>query len=208
MARSKGPIPEGFHTVTPYLVVTGVARLLEFLKEAFDGEETIRAADKDGVINHAAVRIGDSMVEMGEAGGQWKAMPAGLSLYVKNSDETYRRAIQAGAESLYEPQDMEYGDREGGVTDPSGNQWYIATHKAGDHFLPEGLRSVTTGMSVTGAPKFLEFLVNAFSAEIVFKKDASNGAVGHAKVRIGDSITECSEAHGKWGPRPVTLHLY
>ncbi len=137
MARSKGPIPEGFHTVTPYLVVTGVARLIEFLKQAFDGEETIRAADKDGVINHAAVRIGDSMVEMGEASSQWKAMPAGLHLYVKNSDETYRRAIQAGAESLYEPQDMEYGDREGGVTDPSGNQWYVATHKAGDHFLPE-----------------------------------------------------------------------
>lgn len=208
MARSKGPIPEGFHTVTPYLVVTGVARLIEFLKQAFDGEETIRAADKDGVINHAAVRIGDSMVELGEASSQWKAMPAGLHLYVKNSDESYRRAIQAGAESLYEPQDMEYGDREGGVTDPSGNQWYTATHKAGDRFLPEGLRSVTIGMSVTGAPKFLEFLVNAFAAEIVFKKDASNGAVGHARVRIGDSITECSEAHGKWGPRPVTLHLY
>jgi PhnB protein len=207
MALSKGPVPEGFHTVTPYLVVAGVGRLIEFLKEAFEAEETIRAADKDGVINHAAVRIGDSMVEMGEASGEWKAMPAGLHLYVENADETYRRAMQAGAVSLYEPQDMDYGDRESGVTDPSGNSWYIATHKAGSQFVPAGLRRVTAGMSVKGAAEFLEFVVKAFAAEIVFKM-AAGGSVGHAKVRIGDSIIECSEAHGEWGPRPVTLHLY
>jgi PhnB protein len=207
MALSKGPVPEGFHTVTPYLVVAGVGRLIEFLKGAFEAEETIRAADKDGVINHAAVRIGDSMVEMGEASGEWKAMPAGLHLYVENADETYRRAMQAGAVSLYEPQDMDYGDRESGVTDPSGNSWYIATHKAGSQFVPAGLRRVTAGMSVKGAAEFLEFVVKAFAAEIVFKM-AAGGSVGHAKVRIGDSIIECSEAHGEWGPRPVTLHLY
>jgi uncharacterized glyoxalase superfamily protein PhnB len=89
MAKSKGPVPEGFHTVTPYLVVPGVARLIEFLTQAFDAEETIRAARHDGSISHAGVRIGDSMVEMGEACGEWKAMPAGLHLYVENSDETY-----------------------------------------------------------------------------------------------------------------------
>jgi PhnB protein len=208
MARSKGPVPEGFYTVTPYLVVPGVARLIEFLKQAFDAEETIRAAGKDGAINHVAVRIGDSMVEMGEAGGEWKAMPAGFHLYVKDSDEVYRRAIAAGAQSLYEPRDMDYGDHEGGVTDPSGNQWHLATHKAGGHLAPEGLRSVTAGMSVKGAAEFLEFLVKAFAADIVFKMEAAGGTVGHAKVRIGDSIIECSEAHGQWGPRPVTLHLY
>jgi PhnB protein len=208
MALSKGPIPVGFRTLTPYLVVPGVARLIEFLKQAFDAEETIRAARNDGLISHAAVRILDSMVEMGEACGEWKAMPAGLHLYVKNSDETYQRAIAAGAESLYGPQDMDYGDREGGVTDPSGNQWYIATHKAGGHFVPEGLRSVTAGISLRDAAKFLEFLAKAFAAQIVFRKEAPGGAVGHAKVHIGDSLIECSEAHGKWGPRPVALHLY
>jgi PhnB protein len=188
--------------------VPEVARLIEFLKQAFDAEETIRAARNDGLISHAGVRIGDSMVEMSEACGEWKAMPAGLHLYVKNSDQTYQRAIAAGAESLYEPQDMEYGDREGGVTDPTGNQWYIATHKAGVHFAPEGLRSVTAGISVRDAAKFLDFLAKAFAAQIVFQNEAPGGAVGHAKARIGDSLMECSEAHGKWGPRPVALHLY
>jgi PhnB protein len=208
MAKSKGPIPEGFHTVTPYLVVPGVARLIKFLKQAFDAEETIRAAREDGSISHAAVRIGDSMVEMGEASGDWKAMPAGLHLYVKNADEVYQRALKAGATSLYEPRDMDYGDLEGGVMDPSGNQWYIATHKAGQRFAPEGLHSVTPGLSVKGAAEFLAFLAKAFAAQIVVKKEDTNGTVGHAKVRIGDSVIECSEAHGEWGPRPVTLHLY
>ena len=208
MAKSKGPIPEGFHAVTPYLVVPGVARLIDFLKETFDAEETIRAARQDGSISHAGVRIGDSMVEMGEATGDWKAMPAGLHLYVKNADEIYHQAVKAGATPLYGPQDMDYGDREGGITDPSGNQWYIATHQAGPHFTPEGLRSVTPGISVKGAAEFLTFLVKAFAAQIVFKKEAANRAVGHAKVRIQDSVIECSEAHGAWGPRPVTLHLY
>jgi PhnB protein len=128
MTRSKSPIPKGFHSVTPYLVVPGVARLIDFFKEAFGAEETIRVARQDGSISHAAVRIDDSMVEMGEASGEWRAMVAGLHLYVKDADETYARAIKAGGVSLYEPQDMDYGDREGGVTDPSGNQWYIATH--------------------------------------------------------------------------------
>jgi PhnB protein len=208
MAKSKGPIPEGFHTVTPYLVVPGVARLINFLKQAFDAEETIRAAREDGSISHAAVRIGDSMVEMGEASGDWKAMPAGLHLYVKNADEVYQRAVKAGATSLYEPRDMDYGDREGGVMDPSENQRYIATHKAGRHFAPEGLRSVTPGLGVKGAAEFLAFLAKAFAAQIVFKTEDTNGTVGHAKVRIGDSVIECSEAHGEWGPRTVTLHLY
>ena len=67
MAKSKGPIPEGFHTVTPYLVMPGIAGLMEFLKQAFDAQELERMARPDGSIAHAAMRIGDSMVEMGEA---------------------------------------------------------------------------------------------------------------------------------------------
>jgi PhnB protein len=207
MAKSKGPIPEGFHTVTPYLVMPGIAGLMEFLKQAFDAQEQERMARPDGSIAHAAMRIGDSMVEMGEA-PEGRAMPAALHLYVKNSDETYQRALQAGATSLYEPRDMDYGDHEGGVTDPRGNQWYIASHTVGQHFAPEGLRSVTPGFSVKGAAEFLTFLAKAFAAQIVFKKETPNGTVGYAKVRIGDSIIECSEARGEGGPRPATLHLY
>jgi PhnB protein len=208
MTKSKGYIPPGFRTVTPYLVVPGVARLIDFLKEAFDAEEIVRAAREDGSIAHAGARIGDSMVEMGEATGNWRPMPAGLHLYVKDADATYARAIKAGGVSLYDPKDMDYGDHEGGVADPSGNHWYIATHTAGKHFVPNGLATVTAGFSVKGAADFLAFVVKALGAEIVVKHEGPNGAVGHAKVRIGDSVMECSEAHGQWGPRPVAMHLY
>jgi len=207
MAKSKGPIPEGFHTVTPYLVMPGIAGLMEFLKQAFDAQELERMARQDGSIAHAAMRIRDSMVEMGEA-PEGRSMPAALHLYVNNADETYQRALKAGAMSLYEPRDMDYGDRESGVSDPRGNQWYIATHKAGQHFAPEGLRSVTPGFSVKGAAEFVTFLAKAFAAQIVFRKEAPNGTVGYAKVRIGDSIVECSEAHGEWSSRPTAMHLY
>lgn len=122
-------IPEGFHTVTPYLVVPGVARLIDFLRDAFGAEELGRYAGADGRIMHAVVRIGDAMVEMGEPSEQWAPMPCALHLYVEDADAVYARAIQAGGVSLYEPDDKPYGDREGGVRDPSGNSWYIATRR-------------------------------------------------------------------------------
>lgn len=122
-------IPEGFHTVTPYLVVPGVARLLDFLREAFGAEELGRYAGPDGRIMHALVKIGDAMVEMGEPSGDWAPMPCSLHLYVEDADAVYARAIQAGATSLYEPDVKAYGDREAGVRDPSGNFWYIATRQ-------------------------------------------------------------------------------
>jgi PhnB protein len=122
------PIPEGFHTVTPYLVVQGVPKLLDFLKQAFDAHEIMRMPRPDGIIMHAEVRIGDSPVMMGEAVGEHKPRPSCLYLYVENADATYKRALQAGATSTMEPADQFYGDRHAGVVDPVGNQWWIATH--------------------------------------------------------------------------------
>jgi uncharacterized glyoxalase superfamily protein PhnB len=122
------PIPEGHHTVTPYLVVQDAAQLIEFMKQAFLAEEILRMAQPDGVIGHAEVRIGDSRVMLGEARGEYKPMPAMLHLYVEDADAVYRRALQAGATSLREPVDEFYGDRIGGVKDRFGNQWWIATH--------------------------------------------------------------------------------
>jgi PhnB protein len=124
------PIPDGFHTVTPYLVVHGVATLLDFLKQAFEAQELLSPMLRsDGTIGHAEVKIGDSVIMMGEPMGDMPLMPGSLYLYVKDTDAVYQRALQAGATSLMEPADQFYGDRSAGVKDPVGNQWWIATHK-------------------------------------------------------------------------------
>jgi uncharacterized glyoxalase superfamily protein PhnB len=121
-------IPEGYHTVTPHLIVQGAPKLLDFLKQAFDAKEKYSLTGPDGAIMHAEVKIGDSMVMIGEAMGEWKAMPASIALYTDNADALYKRALEAGATSIREPADQFYGDRSGGVKDPAGNHWWIATH--------------------------------------------------------------------------------
>ena len=122
------PIPNGLHTVTPYLTLSGVARLIDFLKEAFDAKEMHRSTRPDGTIMHAQVRIGDSTIMMGEIWGDFQAKTAALYLYVPDTDALYRRAVAAGATSIMEPMDMFYGDRNAGVRDFAGNEWWIATH--------------------------------------------------------------------------------
>ena len=127
MAKKTQFRPQGFHTVNPYLVVNGAAQLLAFLTKAFGAEEVgERFKGPDGAIMHAAVRIGDSMVEVSDA--PVKPMPAALHLYVEDTDATYRRALEAGGTSLREPMTTFYGDRSAGVTDPGGNSWWIACH--------------------------------------------------------------------------------
>jgi len=122
------PIREGFHTVTPYLMVREAAKLIDFVKEAFAATELFRGTGSAGGI-HAEVRIGDSMVMIGGA-GTWNGepMPAAIYLYMDDVDAVYKRALQAGAASLSEPADQPYGDRIAGVKDPFGDVWYIATH--------------------------------------------------------------------------------
>lgn len=126
--RKAKPIPPGFHTVTSYLFVPGAAHLIEYLRAAFDAEVVSRHADADGKISYALVKIGDSMVMVSEPREPWKPMPCGIYLYVPDTDATYRNAMAAGGISLMEPADQFYGDRNAGVQDPSGNQWWIATH--------------------------------------------------------------------------------
>jgi len=208
MSTRASYIPEGFHTVTPYLVGAGTAHLMEFLAQAFDAKETFRMARPDGTVGHASMQIGDSMLEMADPMETGKAMRSALHLYVPNADDMYRRAVSAGATSLYEPRDMPYGDHEGGIKDPSGNDWYVATRKGSGHFAPKGYRSVTPGLSVAGADRLMAFLEKALSATVLGKHVAANGTVDHATVGIGDSIIEVSEAHGEWGPRTATLHVY
>jgi uncharacterized glyoxalase superfamily protein PhnB len=126
--RSVQAIPNGSHSITPYLVVEGVPKLIEFLKQAFGAQELGRMARPDGGVMHAEVKVGDSKLMMGEPMGDWKAKPCSLYLYVEDVDAVYQRAIQAGGTSVSEPADQFYGDRTGGVIDPSGNYWGIATH--------------------------------------------------------------------------------
>ena len=124
------PIPDGFHTVTPYLVVQGVATLLDFLQQAFDAHVLFNPMMRpDGGIGHAEVKIGDSIIMMGEPMGDMQPMPGSIYLYVQDTDAVYQRALQAGATSLHAPADQFYGDRSAGVKDPVGNQWWIATHQ-------------------------------------------------------------------------------
>lgn len=128
MSTNVKPVPDGYHSVTPYLIVKGVAELIDFLKEAFEAVETERLPGPDGTIGHAEVRIGDSIVMMGE-GEHFEPMPSAIYLYVNDVDACYTRALGAGATSVMEPADQFYGDRSGGVKDAFGNLWFVATHK-------------------------------------------------------------------------------
>ena len=122
------PVPEGFHTVTPYLMVEQAGPFLEFLAKAFGATVTERVLGPAGNVAHAQAQIGDSMLMVGEANANWKAQPASLYLYFENADQAYLRVVQAGATSIMEPSDQFYGDRHGGVTDAWGITWWIATH--------------------------------------------------------------------------------
>ena len=131
------PIPEGYHTVTPYLVAEEVDQLIDFLQAAFHAVEKERVPGQDGKTGHAEVVIGDSYVMMGRAQADFPALPCMLYLYMPDTDATYARALAAGATSLQEPTDMFYGDRNATVRDPTGNLWCIATRQ--ENLTPEEL---------------------------------------------------------------------
>ena len=119
---------EGAPTLQPCLHPLRAEPVLNFVKRAFGAEELGRHATPDGVIHHVTVKIGNALMEMGEAHGPYQPMPTMFYLYVEDCDALYKRALSAGATSISEPQDQPYGDRSGGVIDPFGNKWYIATH--------------------------------------------------------------------------------
>jgi uncharacterized glyoxalase superfamily protein PhnB len=126
------PIPDGFHAVTPYLFVDGASKLLDFLKAAFDAVEEARVRRDDGSIAHALVRIGGSPIMMADPTGpaaDFGSMRSSIYLYVNDCDAVYRRAIEAGGKSVMEVMNIPAsGERYGGVKDPTGNIWWIATH--------------------------------------------------------------------------------
>jgi PhnB protein len=126
--KGKSYIPEGLHTVNVYLHPLRAQPVIDFVKRGLGGEELEKYATPDGVIHHAKLRIGDSVLEMGEAHGPYQPMPTMFYLYIPDVDAVYNRALNAGAVSMSPPTDQSYGDRSAGVKDAFGNQWYIATH--------------------------------------------------------------------------------
>jgi PhnB protein len=122
------PIPEGYHTVTPYLTVADAEVQIDFLKRAFSAQEKYRHNDDKGRVRHAEVRVGDSMVMIGQAREPWTPKPAHFYLYVEDVDAMYKQAVAAGGKSLQEPTNQPYGDRGAGVEDSQGNSWWIGTH--------------------------------------------------------------------------------
>jgi uncharacterized glyoxalase superfamily protein PhnB len=135
MATAK-PVPDGHHTITPYLVVSDGAAAIEFYTRAFGATELYRMAGPDGKIMHAEVLVGDSPVmlsdefpEMGaKSPASYQGSPVHLFLYVPDVDRWFKRAVEAGAAVTMPVQDMFWGDRYGQVTDPFGHTWQIATH--------------------------------------------------------------------------------
>jgi uncharacterized glyoxalase superfamily protein PhnB len=122
-------IRPGFHSVTPYLQVAEAHKLIEFLKQAFQAE-LVSCHEDAGRVQHAELRLGDSMVELSEPHGIYPALAVAIHYYVADVDAVYARALTAGGTSLTAPQDHPYGERGASVKDPFGNYWYLATWKS------------------------------------------------------------------------------
>ncbi|WP_260618105.1 VOC family protein [Streptomyces sp. WAC07149] len=131
-------VPQGQHSIAPYLGIRDAAKAIEFYKKAFGAVETFRLDTPEGRVGHAELKIGDSTLMLAEPTGTEGGLSASqsldgaavaLHLYVEDSDKVYRQAVAAGAVQVREVQDQFYGDRSGALKDPFGNLWFIATHK-------------------------------------------------------------------------------
>lgn len=152
MAKSVKPIPEGHHTVTPYLAVKNAAQALDFYTRGFGATETYRLTLPDGRVGHAEIRIGDSIImladEFPEYGGKAPetlgGSPVNIHLYVEDVDVFFKRALAAGARERKPVTDQFYGDRSGQLEDPSGHLWWVATHK--EDVAPDELQKRVAAM--------------------------------------------------------------
>ncbi|HXG87516.1 MAG TPA: VOC family protein [Vicinamibacterales bacterium] len=131
------PIPDGYHSVTPYLIVRGATKAIDFYKEVFGATELMRMDAPGGKIGHAEIKVGDSTLMLADENPQWGSespellggSPVQLMIYVDDCDATFKKAIATGAVEVRPLKDQFYGDRSGSVTDPFGHNWTIATHK-------------------------------------------------------------------------------
>lgn len=202
-AKPVNYIREGFRTVSPYILVGGAAKFIEFLKEAFGAVEKGRVPVPGGKIMHAEVQLGDSTIEMSDGNDQFGPSPVTIHLTVPDADAAYRRALQAGATSLYEPSMQFYGEYEGGVRDPFGNEWYI-TPQAKKYSHP----TVQPYLHLHEAKKMIPFLEAAFGARAEGVHEWPGGGIAHATIFIGDGQIEIDEAFRANRQSPCHLHIY
>jgi PhnB protein len=198
-------VREGFTTITPYVRVRD-AGLVDFLARVFGAEETHSERGSAGGM-HREVRVGNSMIMIGEGGGEGviPIRPAAFHVYVEDVDTTFERAMAAGGASLGVPEDRPYGERAGFIKDPFGNHWYIATHLGGSH-VPEGLRTVTPFVHARGVARYIDFLTQAFGA-VEEGRHEVEGRVRYARLRIGNAALELGEDGGA-EPMPAGFYLY
>jgi PhnB protein len=153
------PVPEGYHTVTPWIISRDTAGVIDYMTQSFGAEELARVVGEDGAIGHAEVRVGDSIVMLFDARPHWPPTPAFLRLYVADADETHRRAVAAGGTSVTEVTHMAWGDRGGRVRDPFGNLWWIQTRI--EDVSPEEMERRASD------PKFIKAMEYVTSADLV-----------------------------------------
>jgi uncharacterized glyoxalase superfamily protein PhnB len=206
MVLEKVNVREGFTTLTPYIRVRE-AGLLDFLTAAFGAVQTSATPTGPSSV-HREVKVGDSMLMIGEGGAEGVVpfSPAAFHIYVPDADAAYQRAIAAGGKSLGAPEDRPYGERSGYVEDRFGNHWYIATH-FGPTPVPQGHRAVTPFLHPRGVPGYIDFLKRAFSAVEEFRHEAG-GIVMHARIAIGDGAVEMGDTQGRSEPMPTAFYLY
>ncbi len=130
-ATHQGPshVPEGLRDVTPGVLAKDASGLIDFVKRAYGAEESQLVRSPDGTVVHCKLKIGDSVIEISEAHGQWAPMVANIHLYVPDTDAPYEKALAGGGTSQSAPSNTLYGDRAAGIVDAWGNQWWIATYK-------------------------------------------------------------------------------
>jgi PhnB protein len=136
MAKATSPIPQGYHTATPYLVVRNAAEAIEFYKKNFGAQETLRMPSPDGKISHAEIKVGDSIIMLADENDMGVSKSpqtlggttAGVMLYLEDVDAVFQRAVDAGSRAVMPPADMFWGDRYGQFIDPFGQAWSVATH--------------------------------------------------------------------------------
>jgi PhnB protein len=217
------PLREGYRSVTPSIFVNGAEQFIDFLKAVFGAEERLRVPGTEGTrIRYVEMKIGNSMIELGDASERYPACPAALHVYVPETDGVYRRTLDAGATSLHAVEGMPYGERSGSVKDPFGNHWYTHIPETRRRSTRTCARRAPTGYSRHLAPKSSKCIANRRAARSGTRRSglgtrwsrwarptASTGSCRPGYIttcRMGAAYQRALSAGAKSISAPVELH--